>query len=181
MNYYYFGFVLTAALIKLTGVVPGIAYNLAVPTFYALVAGGAFTAAAALAGRLRRAFAPPTAIDAAVAEAPVGASWRSTRALLFPGLLGAIFVAATGNLAEARLDLARLQGAGRRRRGDRVRRASRAGRKGSRAGSAANASRSRTTGGSGARAGPSSILRARRRRSPSSHSSRSCSPISTPT
>ena len=32
MNYYYFGFVQVAALAKLTGIPPAIAYNLAIPT-----------------------------------------------------------------------------------------------------------------------------------------------------
>ena len=102
MNYYYFGFVLTAALIKLSGVAPDIAYNLAVPTFYALMAGGAFTAAGALAARLRRAIASPADDDT---QPPVGVTFGSTRALLGAGLLGAIFVAVAGNLAEVRLVL----------------------------------------------------------------------------
>ncbi|MCC7370422.1 MAG: glycosyltransferase family 39 protein [Chloroflexi bacterium] len=45
INYYYYGFVLVAALIHLTGVPPHIAYNLAVSTIFALTAGGAFSVA----------------------------------------------------------------------------------------------------------------------------------------
>lgn len=89
VNYYYFGFVLVATLVKLTGVVPAVAYNLAVPTFFALTVGGAFTASAGLAqavtsgGRRSHPFA-----------------W---------GVLGALFVAVIGNLYEARLVLEGLQ------------------------------------------------------------------------
>lgn len=40
INYYYFGFVLVAIPIKLTGIPPQIAFNLAVATFYGMVAAG---------------------------------------------------------------------------------------------------------------------------------------------
>ncbi|RME37079.1 MAG: hypothetical protein D6793_04765, partial [Thermoflexia bacterium] len=39
INYYYFGFVLVGTLAKLTGVMPSIAYNLALALFYGLVGG----------------------------------------------------------------------------------------------------------------------------------------------
>ncbi len=60
LNYYYFGFVLTAVLTKMSGIVPEVAYNLAVATFFTLAAAGAFAVVHALATALgverRRAF-----------------------------------------------------------------------------------------------------------------------------
>lgn len=50
INYYYFGFVLVASLTKALGVIPSIAYNLAVPTFFAMTGVGAYTVALNLAG-----------------------------------------------------------------------------------------------------------------------------------
>ncbi|MBC8161701.1 MAG: hypothetical protein H7Z42_10835, partial [Roseiflexaceae bacterium] len=42
INYYYFGFVFVGTLVHLSGVAPTVAYNLAVPTIFALTALGAF-------------------------------------------------------------------------------------------------------------------------------------------
>ena len=50
MNYYYFGFVLVAVLVKLTSIVPYVAYNLAVPTLFAFLGSSAFTVVLGLAG-----------------------------------------------------------------------------------------------------------------------------------
>ncbi|HEV2125187.1 MAG TPA: DUF2298 domain-containing protein, partial [Chloroflexota bacterium] len=43
LNYYYFGYVLIAALTKLTGVMPSIAFNVSVAALYALLAVGSFS------------------------------------------------------------------------------------------------------------------------------------------
>ncbi len=43
INYYYYGFVLIGTLIKGLGVVPSVAYNLALPTLFSMVAMGAFS------------------------------------------------------------------------------------------------------------------------------------------
>src|SRR5258708_35857530 len=41
INYYYYGYVVIAALIKLTGIQPTTAFNLTIPTLFALTLGGA--------------------------------------------------------------------------------------------------------------------------------------------
>ena len=45
INYYYYGFVLVGTPVKLLGIVPSIAYNFILPTWFALIAVGAFGAA----------------------------------------------------------------------------------------------------------------------------------------
>ena len=52
INYYYFGYILIGAFIKLTGVAPATAFNLAIPTLFALT----FTGACALVYSLSRRF-----------------------------------------------------------------------------------------------------------------------------
>ncbi|MSQ33883.1 MAG: hypothetical protein EXR60_05655, partial [Dehalococcoidia bacterium] len=55
LNYYYFGQFTVAALAKLTGIVPAVAFNLAIPWLAALAAAGAFTVAFNLAALAQRA------------------------------------------------------------------------------------------------------------------------------
>lgn len=91
INYYYFGFVLVAALIHLTGIVPYVAYNVAVPTFFAMTAAGGFTTALNLSRRARQ-------IRAAHRR-----RFSVRTAVLLAAICGALFVAVIGNLAQVKL------------------------------------------------------------------------------
>ena len=51
MNYYYFGFVMVASLTKALGIMPSIAYNLIIPSFFAMTGVGAYTIVTNLAGK----------------------------------------------------------------------------------------------------------------------------------
>jgi len=87
MNYYYFGQVMMATLIKLTGIVPAVAFNLCIPTLFALTVGGAFSVTYSLVCGPRR------------------------YALVY-GLLGSLFVAVIGNLGQIVLILEGLRNLG---------------------------------------------------------------------
>lgn len=100
INYYYFGFVLAASLIHLTGVEPHTAYNLAVPTFFALTAMGGFVVAFNFAEWWQsRQHQPGKPLEGAQDKQWLG-TWR---AALLAGLAGALFVAVIGNLAQVQL------------------------------------------------------------------------------
>ena len=43
INYYYFGFVFLGTLVKMLGIVPALAYNIVLPTLFAMIAAGAFS------------------------------------------------------------------------------------------------------------------------------------------
>jgi YYY domain-containing protein len=51
LNYYYYGFVLVGTLVKLLGITPSIAYNLILPTLFAMIALAAFSLGWNLMGR----------------------------------------------------------------------------------------------------------------------------------
>ena len=85
LNYYYWGQFLVAVLIKATGIAPTVAYNLAVPTFFALVIGGAFSIVYNLVEGTQR---------SARADEVARSSWPP----LLAGAGAALFVAVMGNL-----------------------------------------------------------------------------------
>lgn len=94
LNYYYFGHVLDAALIKLTGIIPSVAYNLAIPTLYGLTCGGVFTVVYHLVRRRRQ-------------NGDHDDDGWDRRAII-SGLAGVAFVALLGNLGEYMLILIKL-------------------------------------------------------------------------
>ena len=88
LNYYYWGQFLTAMLIKATGILPTTAFNLAVPTFFALTAGGVYSIVYNLVRSAGR------RLDDAVGI--LGSAPRGSAVLM--GLAGVAFVAILGNL-----------------------------------------------------------------------------------
>lgn len=84
INYYYFGFVIVGTLIHLTRVEPALAYNLAVPTLFALTALGAW-------GAVYNLLAPHSDQQQPEVE----------RRARFSALLAPLFVVLLGNLAQA--------------------------------------------------------------------------------
>ena len=86
INYYYFGHFTVAAMIKATGVPATTAFNLAVPLFFALTAGGAFSLGYNLAEGARLALRRSGAVAAP--------AWSAVAA----GLAAMVFVVIVGNL-----------------------------------------------------------------------------------
>ena len=91
LNYYYFGQFIVATLIKLTGILPEVAYNLAVPLMFALTVAGAFSVAYNLAHALREA-----------TPLRKGPLWVPAAA----GVTAALFVAVLGNMGSAAILIA---------------------------------------------------------------------------
>jgi YYY domain-containing protein len=99
INYYYFGFVIVGTLIHLTTIIPSIAFNLAVPTIFALTALGAWGVAYNLLAPKRAAPShTPTSIHP-ISRINQALSSPATRAYL-AALLAPVLVLLTGNLAQ---------------------------------------------------------------------------------
>ncbi len=90
LNYYYFGQFIVAALIKATGILPSVAYNLAIPLLFALTLTAAYSLVFNVAAGLRRLGVG----DGPVAETGNGIPWGPVGA----GLFAALFVGVIGNL-----------------------------------------------------------------------------------
>jgi len=92
INYYYFGYFITGNLVKLTGILPEVAFNLAVPLFFAVAVAAAFSVGYNLAEAARRLI-----------------RWRPGRLPISPwtavlaGLMAAFLVMVAGNLKGADL------------------------------------------------------------------------------
>lgn len=106
MVYYYFGQLITATLLRLSGIVPEVAYNLALPMYFALTAMGAFSVVFNL---VCRPYPNPPLTKGTEGEGFEIAASQSVdpaphRKRLFIamalGLLGAVFVALIGNFGE---------------------------------------------------------------------------------
>ncbi len=99
LNYYYWGYFIPAGLVRLTGIIPSVAFNLAIPLFFALTVTGAYSLVYNLAEGVRRSRAPvaPAETSPTIRSGPGG--WRTR--LTSPvgaGLIAALFVAVIGNL-----------------------------------------------------------------------------------
>lgn len=82
LNYYYFGQFIVATIIRVAGIAPGVAYNLAVPTIFALTASAAYAVAYNLVAMVIKS---------------KGATRLGPSPVVF-GLLAALFVVVAGNI-----------------------------------------------------------------------------------
>ena len=99
LNYYYWGYFVPAGLVRLTGIVPSVAFNLAIPLFFALTVTGAYSLVYNLAEGVRRSRPSATPASNLAAGRPGPGAWKTR--LVSPvgaGLVGALFVAVIGNL-----------------------------------------------------------------------------------
>ncbi len=105
INYYYYGFVLTGVLVKWLGILPSLAYNLILPSLFALIALGAFSlgwnlfqaAKHPLADRLR---VSPWIAGLAAACGMVVLGNLGTARMIYRGFIS---LAATGSIEDAGL------------------------------------------------------------------------------
>jgi YYY domain-containing protein len=91
LNYYYFGFVLFGVLVKWLGIVPSVAYNLIIPTIFAMIALGAFS----LAWNLYSAATKP--------DDPLSKNKPFRGSQFLSGLAGALGMALLGNQGTVRM------------------------------------------------------------------------------
>jgi len=91
INYYYYGMYICAMVIRLTGIMPSVAFNLIIPMLFALTCANAFSIVYNLVAALTKRAVP--------ADASLPAYLRAHGSLLAWALAGALFVTVIGNLA----------------------------------------------------------------------------------
>jgi len=111
LNYYYYGQVIVATLIKFTGIVPWVGYNLAIPLLAALTAMGAFCVAYNLTRKAGSQSADSARPELAGAASRLWRGWWRKEYLW--GLLAALMVVVLGNLDEISVLIRAVQDMGR--------------------------------------------------------------------
>ncbi len=98
INYYYFGFVVVGLLMRLTGIVPEVAYNLAVPLLFALTLTGAYSVGYNLAAALRHRGALPMPPPGGSAGTDARGWFTRSRSPIVAGAAAALLVAVLANV-----------------------------------------------------------------------------------
>ncbi len=97
INYYYWGLFIVANLIKATGILPSVAYNLAIPLFFALTVTASYSIVYNVTEGLRKTRkAAPEESQAPVRKGKTTLGW--IKGPVVAGLLAALFVTVMGNL-----------------------------------------------------------------------------------
>ena len=97
LNYYYWGYFVVAGLVRVTGVLPSVAFNLAVPLFFALTFTGAYSLVYNLTEGVRRA----RGSEDCAGPGHEDVSWLrslSRRTSVWAGLTAGLFTSVIGNL-----------------------------------------------------------------------------------
>ncbi len=96
VNYYYYGYVIAAVLTKLLGIVPSIAYNLVLPTWFAMTGAGAFCVTCNLVSRTS------SGESGAESEEATPSSVGHSRLPYLAGVVAVILMLVLGNLYQVR-------------------------------------------------------------------------------
>ncbi len=93
INYYYYGYYICAMLVRLTGIMPSVAFNVIIPLLFALTVINSFSITYNLVAGLRK------RVESVDASASLHSFLSSHGSLLAWALAGALFVTVIGNLA----------------------------------------------------------------------------------